>query len=70
MSKVDSDPDEDGRARPPPDEDRCRVTRKQDGGRCKNQAVADLGICVRHIRERATLVGLSGGIDLDVPDLD
>jgi len=47
---------------------RCGLTRK-DGKPCRNPAVADLEVCARHLRERATLIKLSGGLDLEVPDL-
>lgn len=50
---------------PYPGRDRCGVTRKKDGDPCRNPAVADLGICARHIRDRAEAIRLSGGLDLD-----
>jgi hypothetical protein len=46
---------------------RCGLTRK-DGEPCQNPAVSGAGICARHIRDRATLIQLSGGLDIDVRD--
>ena len=47
--------------------DRCGVTRKKDGEPCRNPSVAPGVPCARHIRERAEVIRLSGGLDLDVP---
>lgn len=46
---------------------RCGETRT-DGNPCRNPAVAGVGICVYHIRERAKLLHLSGGVDPDAGD--
>jgi len=50
---------------PFPGRDRCGATRREDGDPCRNPAVAPGCPCARHIRERATLIQLSGGLDLD-----
>lgn len=45
-------------------QDRCGV-QKKDCDPCQNPAVGSALPCARHIRERASLAVLSGGLDLD-----
>ena len=50
---------------PFPGRDRCGAAREKDGDPCRNPAVAPGFPCARHIRDRATLIQLSGGLGLD-----